>query len=46
VNYSFLGDELEDTSMSRGGWVLRVPKLKHPRRLKVKGSKMSESGWG
>jgi len=46
VNYSFLGDELEDASMSRGSWVLRVPKLKHPRGFKVKGSKMSESGWG
>jgi len=46
VNDPFLGDELEDASMSRGRSVLRVPKLKHPWGFKVKGSKMGESGWG
>jgi hypothetical protein len=45
VDDSLLGDEFENTSMSRGSRVLRVPKLEHPRGFKIKRSEMSESGW-
>ena len=45
MNDALLSDELEDTGVSGGGRVLRVPKLEHPWGFKIKRSEISKSGW-